>query len=320
MSIPDFLCKPGPELDSYATGSGGYAVPITIDGLAEFPGSGVPVRCGLPLPLGLVRDPSQVSLLGDEGQELLVQVRPTAYWHDGSLKWVLLDFFAVSRRAEVRIGPAASGRLPSPLRVEECDAGIEIITGPLKLFVSREEFSFPGRVWLDGSGDGSFTDGGEAFVRLADDEGSLSGDFLASNDTDFSLELEASGPVRATVRLAGQYIADDGRAADHWVIRIHAFAGQSLLIAEHTFVNSVDVRRVHTMALGLELPLAELGAARVRLAIDDDEIGVAAEGRKVSVRQINAAKKAFPRFDQVEPACAVTRGDEVMAKGQKAGG
>ena len=326
VEIPDFLSQPGPEIEAYRGPDGTYSVPLTVDGPRKFPIGGTPVRCGLPLPLGLVRDAAEVRLLDARKREVLVQAEATGYWHDGSIKWLLLDFLATGRRCRAEVGRGVSSKTTSALRVRESKDQIAIITGPLKLSIPRRRFAFPGQVWLDRSGDGHFgddekvTDGGDAFVQLDDENGKLSGRFVASEDAKVKVVVEARGPVRATVRRSGSHVAEDGRAVDPWAVRIHAFAGQAYLEVEHTFINNVDVRKVHTMALGLDLPVAGLGQAQVAAGVDGAEVRADAEGQAVSLRQINAEKKAFPTFDQFQPVCTLTRGAQTIASRQKATG
>ena len=69
---PDALVKPGEGLQNFATGKDVYSVPITVDGVRAFPARGTPVRCGVPLPLGLIRDANRMRLL-DAGGKFLTE-------------------------------------------------------------------------------------------------------------------------------------------------------------------------------------------------------------------------------------------------------
>src|SRR5690242_5226508 len=52
-----------------------------------------PVRIGVPLPSGAIRDTALLQLRSSSGDLLPFQVRPLDYWRDKSVKWGLLDFF-----------------------------------------------------------------------------------------------------------------------------------------------------------------------------------------------------------------------------------
>ena len=104
-------------------GAGPQSVAVTVGGLAAFPPDGVPVRCGLPLGKGLVKDTSQVRLLDAAGKEVPVQAQPTGYWSDGSLKWLTLEFLARGRRYRAEIGAKSTARPKSPLKATETKPG-----------------------------------------------------------------------------------------------------------------------------------------------------------------------------------------------------
>ncbi|KKK62157.1 hypothetical protein LCGC14_3007150, partial [marine sediment metagenome] len=109
------------------------------------------------------------------------------------------------------------------LCAEDTRDAVTIVTGPMRLVVPKKGFRFPGQVWLDRKGNGTFTkitNGGDAFVKL---RGKINGTFRASKDSRIKVELEAAGPVRATVRVSGRYVSA-GRRANRWIIRLHAFA------------------------------------------------------------------------------------------------
>lgn len=323
---PDFLVEPGPGLRNYAGGKDTYFVPIIVAGVTDFPALGVPVRCGLPLPLGLLDDESHVRLLDEDGKPVELQTQPTGYWHDGSLKWLLLDFLATRREYRAEVGPYVLPTRVPTLRAEEDAEQITLTTGPLKLVVSKKRFTLPGVVWIDRNGDGEFTDdekvteGGDAFVRLRDDNGELTGTLSAARAGSFDVRLEAAGPVRATVRLSGRYRNEAGVATDYWVFRLHVYCGRPWVRIDHTFTNAVDVRRVHTMAWGVEIPVEGLAKGQVTIGVDGDRITVPCGGRRIGVRQINAEPKAFPRFDQFRPECRIMADGEISRTGERAAG
>jgi len=53
-----------------------------------------PVKVGVPFPKGMVMDTTQVVLLDQEGNPILVQVQVLSRWIEGSVQWALLDFVA----------------------------------------------------------------------------------------------------------------------------------------------------------------------------------------------------------------------------------
>ena len=305
----------------FETEAGSYHVNIAVAGLSADSSAPVPVPCGVPLPKGRITDPSQVVLRDAVGRQVPFQPTVTGYWPDRSLKWVNLGFLADAPAYVAEIGTENGGATDGPcIAAEEGFEVITITTGPLKLEVPKAGTTgFPGRVWIDRDADGVFSDsecvteGGPLWVRL---EGETEGTFRARTS---STDLEISGPFRATVRLQGRYVADDGAEIDRWLMRIHAYAGCDFLTVQHSFMNTDDVRSTHTMAVGLEFSMANPTGGAVSLGIDRDVLS-ATPSNKLSVVQVNAETPAFPKFDQFKPVCTVTADGETVARGAKSDG
>jgi len=197
----------------------------------------VPVRGGVPLPKGACPRAENARLLAD-GKEAPLQARGLAFWPDGSVKWLLLDFAAepgVDYQLEygAQVSRAA---VPSPLIATQNDAGatvwfgrlttlsnVEGQTGALRLAVTTSaDAGLALDISLDLDGDGQFspqelvaasgerptfldfvhTEGEQAFVshghRL---EGVLDPSTLRVS----SVTLEQPGPLHAVVLIRGQY-------------------------------------------------------------------------------------------------------------------
>ncbi len=305
----------------FANEAGTNRVNITVDGLNPDAPVPVPVRCGVPLPKGRITDPSQIALRDEAGQPVPFQPVVTGYWQDESLKWVNLGFLAEGASYVAEIGTENVEDIDeSRIVVEESDEAIAISTGPLKLEVPTTGATcFPGRVWIDRDGDGVFSDadlvneGGPLWVRI---EGETEGTFRART---CSAKLETAGPFRTIVRLEGQYVREDGAEVDRWVLRIQVYAGCDFLTVQHSFMNTVDVRHTHTMAVGLEFSVTDTTGASVVMGIDGKNVP-ATPSATLSAVQVNAQTPTFPKFDQFEPVCTVTADGETVATGAKSDG
>ena len=146
---------------SNETKAGPYRVDITVDGLVEHARAPVPVRCGVPLPKGLIVDTSRVGLQNDRGLGIPFQAAVTGYWPERSIKWLNLDFLADTNHYVVVIGAGNDGGAEeSRIFADESEYSITINTGRLKLEVPTSGATcFPGRVWIDRDGDGVFFQG-----------------------------------------------------------------------------------------------------------------------------------------------------------------
>ena len=191
-----------------------------------------PVTMGLPLPVGLVRDPDCITLDDDEGRQVPLQTRPTEHWTDGSIRWALLDFqitgrVATQRQYTLHIGQAAAPAVLPRLVVEEAARQIAIDTGAAQ-FLIRTGAAFPFA---------SVTSGGRE-VLDATTSGLLvttpSGRAQDSRITRVS--VEERGHLRTTVRIDGS-IGPPRRPPMLIVARLQFFAGSSAVRASVTLWN-----------------------------------------------------------------------------------
>jgi hypothetical protein len=146
--------------------------------------------------------------------------------------------------------------------VTESAAGVTVVTGPLKVFVSRRRYSFPGEIWFDENGDGAFEDSER--VSAADQPGAFTvedaeGNTFSSAAGPAEVAVEESGPLRAVVRIRGAHYRKDRRLFGY-ATRLHLYAGQPYLRAAHTFVNDAEAAEFTTIrSLQLDWPLAGAG-------------------------------------------------------------
>ncbi|WP_169979002.1 exo-rhamnogalacturonan lyase family protein [Tautonia rosea] len=186
-----------------------------------------PVTFGLPMPRGRLVDRSNLALFGPGGKSVATQAEGLARWSDGSLKWVLID--AV-------IGPSTPGkhswRLESTselrpdvaLRVIDSADGFEINTGVARFTVDRRNGTCLAGVEIEGQ---EILEGPAEFV-LTDVR------MRQASPRIESVELEADGPVRATVRVRGRF---EGRVTCVFDARLSFFAGTGLVKVDWTLHN-----------------------------------------------------------------------------------
>lgn len=160
-----------------------------------------PVTLGLPLPRGTLTDVSRLSLRGPTNEPVPLQCTGLNRWSDGSVKWALLDFQVnVTGRDtavyELRFNaPSIAREFPRVSLREEVDQFV-VNTGPAEFRVDKRRFrpfqsvALNGRPLLGPTG---------TACRLEDAQG---------HEYEAVVEaacLEASGPLRATLRLRGAF-------------------------------------------------------------------------------------------------------------------
>ncbi|HVD93299.1 MAG TPA: hypothetical protein VNC21_13480 [Vicinamibacterales bacterium] len=96
-----------------------------------------PITIGVPLPRGVLLEPSRLGLLDAHGHPVPLQADATERWSDGSVRWALLDFQATSdgkhdpkyRLTSDRVEPAAN---PTCLHVTASKESVRVNTGPAR--------------------------------------------------------------------------------------------------------------------------------------------------------------------------------------------
>src|SRR5439155_2426403 len=102
-----------------------------------------PVTVGMPFPQGTVWESAGLRLWDMTGRECPVQVRPSAQWIDGSVKWALLDFRAdVEANTQTIYQLRSYSDLPSCLQsptldVNETAEHLIVDTGSVMFYLNR---------------------------------------------------------------------------------------------------------------------------------------------------------------------------------------
>ncbi|MBN1912579.1 MAG: hypothetical protein JW818_22855 [Pirellulales bacterium] len=166
-----------------------------------------PISVGIPLAKGSLREPGTPVLTDAGGCGIVVQATPLARWADGSVRWLLLDFLAPELSPGVTEAnlsfprdDGANRRLPGA-RVDESGNVVSIDTGVARYEIGRSEGTPLNRVWLGGRvlGDAPF-----CRTRLVDSRG------RALTPSIRNVEVETTGPVRATVCVSGRFARGKG--------------------------------------------------------------------------------------------------------------
>ena len=207
-----------------------------------------PVTFGLPLPQGAVYDLAHFRLLSPAGDEAPAQFTATAFWPDGSLKWVLVDFVAQLGAREERVYSVEFGHevrrsaseQAAALRVEESGDAIVVTTGPLRARINKNAFNLFESVWLDTDGDGEFSSDervaapGPEGVVLVDEHGVV---YTTSARPPESVRVEEAGSQKVVIRVEGQYAAPGGDTYMRYITRLTFRAGSARVHVAHTHVN-----------------------------------------------------------------------------------
>ncbi len=154
-----------------------------------------PISIGVPLPQGVCRDASALTLTTTDGTPTLSQTTPLNHWPDGSLRWVLLDFFADC----TAVSPTVYRLVGSDGSIPIC--GIELIESASDVTVRTGRGIY--RILPQGPSFLFISERPEhdaVAIRLAvtHDNGSI------DSPTFSRVSIEDKGPLKASITLTGE--------------------------------------------------------------------------------------------------------------------
>lgn len=280
-SWPNMLCEKSRNKAITEWNSRGVVLtvvePAGIDRLAE------PVVSGIPLCEGTVRDAKDLTLSTAGGQAIPAQFKVLSRWPDGSLKWVLTHFLSSvksSNRVDVVLLPGQKKIVQGkPVGVVQKDGEITIANGFLSIVMGTNSPGLLHTIIAEGVTvvekkapiDIKLVDGSNVVYRAGRAE---------------KCEVEADGPIKATVYARGRFETSDGRVIFGgkvaWDLRVTVFAGQPyadiafcvLQDGYYGYRNERGAKRewLYVRQLALDFPLSEVGMLSAALTVGGETV------------------------------------------------
>ncbi len=205
------------------TRAGTATVPLRVRNPHAVHVRDVAVTSGIPFPQGALSSAENVRLL-HAGTEVPLQVRETARWLDGSVKWLLLSFPAAASPAASVIYDLEWGReVVRPAtgpRIATRNAGDVVLqTGTAEFRVSRN-----GLLVLP--------NGKPCVTTITTADGSV----FRTGTTPAQVEVEENGVVRAVVHTVSQVAGAEGKPLFRIEKRIEACRGSAMVRVSHTLL------------------------------------------------------------------------------------
>jgi len=229
-------------------------VPVSVSEPAGIARSNWPVCGGIPFRPGDVRGVADLVLVDAAGTVVPAQFTKLVGHDDGSVKWALVDLRAdVAAKGTVTYTLKTGGRTAGPerpLRIEEKGDRITVDTGVITFTVNRAEFNLFDSVTVGGkkvvTGGGvellncelekrEVTKGRRTTVWYTMKPGGRTYPCRAGKPT--RVVWEYKGPLRATLRVDGNYLGDGGPLLSY-TTRITAWAGSGAVRVQHAIRNS----------------------------------------------------------------------------------
>ncbi len=224
-----------------------------------------PMTTGVPFPRGGLADPKNCRLIDDTGAEHPLQAKVTATWdaQRRSIRWLTIDFLAQpGRRYFLEFGNDVLRKVGASSLKATPGEPLRVSTGTLAAEFSMKAKSALGTIRVDLNGDGRI-DADESVAS-----GSAVGDHYyidqkgrsfssAGDGADRVIVVEASGPVRACIRVDGYYTGPKGERIVKYRTRYHFFAGLGLikLVDEFSIVGSTKQTQFKDIGFALDLNL-----------------------------------------------------------------
>jgi hypothetical protein len=211
-----------------------------------------PVRGGVPLPPGAVREAADLELRGADGQLVPCQQQALTTWPDGSARWVLLDFVASpppqgDETYTLSLRSPGTGALLPPEPVQAGATSLQ--TGELTVAAGEETLLAIG-------------DRARVQLLVTDAQGE---EWAARAET---VTVETAGPLRSTLCLQGSFRRADGESWFDFRLWVSVFAGLSRVLLEPLVVVNAAagvVQQLRELRLVLEpaggITQAALGGA-----------------------------------------------------------
>ncbi len=232
-----------------------------------------PITFGLPFPPGAVADATALNLRDAAGRRMPLQARALERWHDGSIKWALLDFQTADATATFNVGVGPRPPDVRGIELTQTSGGVLVDTGAAR-FSMLAHCPFPfASVAVDAR---EVIDPERSGLRLVDGTGRQCRVQVRR------VSVDEHGPLRATVLIEGT-IATWTRPLLSLQARLHFFAGSAAVRCVVTVRNPRaaahpggiwelgDRGSVYVRSMEIELALAGGGAAEASCSAEVEQ-------------------------------------------------
>jgi hypothetical protein len=176
-----------------------------------------PITVGLPFAPGAVVDAALLTLCDARERRVPLQARPLERWHDGSVKWALLDFQARGDAATFKVGIGTRPPETKGIELTQTSGGVLVDTGAARFsMLAHRPFPFAS-VAIDAR---EVIDSERSGLRVVDGAG------RACRVQVRRVAVDEHGPLRSTVVIEGT-VASWTRPLLVLHARLHFFAGSA---------------------------------------------------------------------------------------------
>ena len=290
-------------------------VPLTVTERAGVSRVGNHVNSGVPLPVGAAKDVAELALFTSDGKSVNAQIVERCRWlDDKSLKFVTVHFLCdlPARGTAKYVLKTAKATPTKTLKTQAAADAVTVDTGAVKFVVKKQGYNLFDQVWLGGK---EVVAPGTAKLTLVATEGeyrvagkmakvAAESDVVKVTPIVKTLELEENGPVRAVVKVTGEFAKGNGKTLD-FVARYYALAGSPSVRVAFTVVNRAGKKFasfIGVRELSMTVPLRGAGGNLgyfFPTVTRDIKHGAVKAGEKATLLQLKSTEytvngKAYP--------------------------
>ncbi|MEO6846923.1 MAG: hypothetical protein ABI254_06665, partial [Chthoniobacterales bacterium] len=240
----------------------------------HLPSVGYPVRCGIPIPEGMLKKQTALSLNDSSGKVVPCAIREVSHWPDGTIRWVMCEFIA-ARKQRYRLGIAKKKpSISDGVKIKRLRRGLEVANNLLKL-----KFGSIGQKWVieKVTRSGGLECKGMYFTMTLNCIGTRE-EFISVVR---KVQIEEGNLVCVTVCIEGEMLSASKRRFGSFIARFEVWKDLPYLIGRWRVVNESDQAMAVLLDWSARLTLPGLDEAIVDFGdfesgFDPEDVGVKA--------------------------------------------
>jgi hypothetical protein len=229
-----------------------------------------PVRMGIPLPVGLIKDVNELAMLDSTGQPVPCQFKLVSRWlKDNSVKWVHAVFkanVAAKGKTLLKLVKVQARKTGAGVRaIKNGDGSVTVENGLLKIVIKGKGFNLIDSAWYDPKG--KYGPGTEVIKPHKSGVRAVLDGKEHKPGSDSLVKIEELGSQGAVVKVSG-YLVSDGAAGTGpltYVCYIHIFKGSPEVRVTFAYTNASGQKAsslVNMEDLSVSIPLVASKSAR----------------------------------------------------------
>ena len=220
----------------------------------------VPVTFGAPWARGVLPKGTALTLIGEDGKAVPSQVKNTAYWPDGSIKWTAHSA-ALDTAQNYTVALGESPAAAAPITAVETVNGVEVTGALISCRIEKGDELISGLTRK-----GSAPVSGKLVSLIENRE--IHDDYEVETVHRFEgltekITLEEAGPVRVVVKVDGVHKnvlgGKNARTVFPFTLRFYFYADSDEVKIVHTFIFDADEQVDFLKGIALELKLDASG-------------------------------------------------------------